>query len=104
MFLNSNFFFFLLYIFHQVSEGAARHSTVVRVTARDPEGATVTYSIISGDNGSNFAIGESTGVIRVMKPLDRENQKSYTLVRSEMEFGFPLNLVDSKLSLDISNY
>ena len=57
----------------QVSEGATRHSSVVEVNARDPEGATVTYSILSGDNESHFSIEESTGVIRVMQALDRED-------------------------------
>ena len=64
----------------QVSEGAARHTSVVSVNARDPEGATVTYSIASGDPEGHFSIGESTGVIRVMLGLDREEVRLYQLV------------------------
>ena len=64
----------------QVSEGAARHTSVVSVNARDPEGATVTYSIVSGDPEGHFSIGESTGVIRVMLGLDREEVRLYQLV------------------------
>ena len=54
---------------------------MVTVTARDPEGDTVTYSIVSGNNQKHFTIGESTGVVRVMQPLDREETNRYTLVR-----------------------
>ena len=67
----------------QVSEGAPRHTSVVSVSARDPEGATVTYSVVSGDPGSHFSIGESTGVIRVMQGLDREEVRLYSLVRQK---------------------
>ena len=63
-----------------MSEGAPRHTSVVSVSARDPEGATVTYSIVSGDTGAHFSIGESTGVIRVMQALDREEVRLYSLV------------------------
>ena len=64
-----------------MSEGAPRHTSVVSVSARDPEGATVTYSVVSGDTGAHFSIGESTGVIRVMQALDREEVRLYSLVR-----------------------
>ena len=63
-----------------MSEGAPRHTSVVSVSARDPEGATVTYSMVSGDTGAHFSIGESTGVIRVMQALDREEVRLYSLV------------------------
>ena len=63
-----------------MSEGAPRHTSVVTVTARDPEGDTVTYSIVSGNNQQHFSIGESTGVVRVMQPLDREETNRYSLV------------------------
>jgi len=58
------------------------------VNARDPEGATVTYSIVSGDPEGHFSIGESTGVIRVMLGLDREEVRLYQLtVKAEDEEG-----------------
>ena len=53
---------------------------MVTVSARDPEGETVTYSIISGNNQGHFSIGESTGVVRVMQELDREETNRYSLV------------------------
>ena len=63
-----------------MSEGSPRHTSVITVNAKDPEEATVTYSIISGNNLEHFSIGESTGVIRVMQPLDREELRRYSLV------------------------
>jgi len=63
-----------------VSEGSPRHTSVITVYAKDPEEATVTYSIITGNNLEHFSIGESTGVIRVMQPLDREELRRYSLM------------------------
>ena len=63
-----------------MSEGSPRHTSVVTVSARDPEGETVNYSIISGNNQGHFSIGESTGVVRVMEELDREETNRYSLV------------------------
>ena len=64
----------------QVSEAAARHSSVVRVSAQDPEGGAVTFSIMEGDPGAVFTMGESTGEIRVMGDMDREAREQYELV------------------------
>ena len=63
-----------------VSEDASKFSTVVSTNAKDPEGEPLKYSIIDGNEQGNFVIGEATGVVRVMKPLNREEFPSYTLV------------------------
>jgi hypothetical protein len=68
-----------------VSEGAARHSTVAGLVARDPEGGLVTYSILAGNQQDHFSIEESTGVVRVNQPLDREDTRLYTLVSFHMK-------------------
>jgi len=70
-----------------VSEGSPRHTSVITVNAKDPEEATVTYSIISGNNLEHFSIGESTGVIRVMQPLDREELRRYSLTITAEDEG-----------------
>ena len=54
-----------MYIISQVSEGAARHSSVATVSARDPEGATVTYSVASGDPEGHFSIGSVKTIIKI---------------------------------------
>ncbi|XP_026731522.1 cadherin-99C [Trichoplusia ni] len=67
-----------------VSEGAAINSTVTTVTAKDPENEPVTYSIASGNDLRQFAIGSNTGIITVIRSLDREVLTRYQLmVRAE---------------------
>ncbi len=55
------------------------------MVARDPEGGLVTYSILTGNQQDHFSIEESTGVVRVNQPLDREDTRLYTLVSSHMK-------------------
>lgn len=64
----------------EVSEGASINSTVATVTAIDPENDPVAYSIISGNDFRQFAIGAKTGVISVIRKLDREELTRYQLV------------------------
>ncbi|XP_050665253.1 cadherin-99C isoform X2 [Leptidea sinapis] len=67
-----------------VSEGAAINSTVTTVTAKDPESEPVAYSIVSGNDLLQFAIGSGTGIITVIRRLDREVLTRYQLmVRAE---------------------
>ncbi|CAK1579521.1 unnamed protein product [Parnassius mnemosyne] len=63
-----------------VSEGAAINSTVTTVTAKDPENEQVTYSIVSGNDLRQFAIGSNTGIITVIRGLDREVLTRYQLM------------------------
>lgn len=63
-----------------VSEGAAINSTVTTVTAKDPENEPVTYSIVSGNDLRQFAIGTNTGIITVIRSLDREVLTRYQLM------------------------
>ncbi|CAG9579685.1 unnamed protein product [Danaus chrysippus] len=70
--------------FAPVSEGAAINSTVTTVTAKDPENEPVTYSIASGNDLRQFAIGSNTGIITVIRHLDREVLTRYQLmIRAE---------------------
>ncbi|XP_068623596.1 cadherin-99C [Battus philenor] len=63
-----------------VSEGAAINSTVTTITAKDPENEQVTYSIVSGNDLRQFAIGSTTGIITVIRSLDREVLTRYQLM------------------------
>ncbi|XP_026318531.1 cadherin-99C isoform X3 [Hyposmocoma kahamanoa] len=66
--------------FAPVSEGAAINSTVTTVTAKDPENEPVNYSIVSGNDLRQFAIGANTGIITVIRRLDREVLTRYQLM------------------------
>lgn len=63
----------------QVSEGADINSTVAVVKAEDPESDPVHYVIVSGNDLRQFAIAD-TGVISVIRKLDREQITQYQLI------------------------
>ena len=64
----------------EVAEDAAVGDAVGTVSATDPdEDDTLTYSITSGNAGSKFSIGSSTGEVTVEAALDYETESSYTL-------------------------
>ncbi|XP_064535573.1 cadherin-99C [Drosophila montana] len=64
----------------QVSEGAEINSTVTVVHADDPENDPVVYSIISGNDLRQFSVGQQSGVIMVIRKLDRESLTRYQLI------------------------
>ncbi|XP_001357648.2 cadherin-99C [Drosophila pseudoobscura] len=71
----------------QVSEGAEINSTVTVVHADDPENDAVVYSIISGNDLRQFAVGQETGVIIVIRKLDRESLTRYQLIMRAEDSG-----------------
>uniref|UniRef100_A0A3Q2QWK0 Cadherin-23 n=1 Tax=Fundulus heteroclitus TaxID=8078 RepID=A0A3Q2QWK0_FUNHE len=65
-----------------VSEGAAVYTSVARVQARDADSgrnALLTYNITAGNLGGAFYINDTTGVVQVNRPLDRERVAEYIL-------------------------
>lgn len=64
----------------QVSEGAEINSTVAVVKAVDPEDDPVRYSITSGNDLRQFSVGTDSGVISVIRMLDREDLTRYQLI------------------------
>ncbi|XP_076395319.1 cadherin 99C isoform X2 [Megachile rotundata] len=71
----------------QVSEGASINSTVATITAIDPENDPVSYSIISGNDLRQFAIGDKSGIITVIRKLDREDLTRYQLLIKAEDSG-----------------
>lgn len=64
----------------QVSEGAEINSTVAVVKAEDPEDDPVRYTITSGNDLRQFSVGQDSGVISVIRKLDREDLTRYQLI------------------------
>ncbi|XP_049455634.1 cadherin-23 isoform X4 [Epinephelus fuscoguttatus] len=65
-----------------VSEGATIHTSVARVRARDADSgrnALLTYNITAGNRDGAFYINDTTGVVQVNRPLDRERVAEYRL-------------------------
>lgn len=71
----------------QVSEGAELNSTVVVVKAEDPEGDPVTYSIMSGNDLRQFSVGPDSGIVSVIRKLDREDLTQYQLIVKAEDLG-----------------
>ncbi|KAK2588635.1 hypothetical protein KPH14_006402 [Odynerus spinipes] len=71
----------------QVSEGASINSTVATITAIDPENDPVSYSIVSGNDLRQFAIGDKSGIITVIRKLDREDLTRYQLLIKAEDTG-----------------
>ncbi|CAH1132181.1 unnamed protein product [Ceutorhynchus assimilis] len=71
----------------EVSEGATINSTVATLVAIDPERDPVTYSIASGNDLRQFAIGAKNGVISIIRMLDREDLNRYQLVIKAEDTG-----------------
>lgn len=63
-----------------VSEGSPINTTVISLKAIDPENDPVTYSILSGNDLRQFSIGERSGIVSVIRKLDREELTRYQLV------------------------
>ncbi|XP_053661201.1 cadherin-99C [Anopheles marshallii] len=64
----------------QVSEGAEINSTVIVLKAEDPENDPVSYAITTGNDLRQFSIGKDSGVISVIRKLDREDLTRYQLI------------------------
>ena len=62
-----------------VSADADVGDVVGTVSATDPDGDTITYSLSGGNEEAKFAIGASTGAITVAEALDYETTALYTL-------------------------
>ncbi|GBP14666.1 Cadherin-99C, partial [Eumeta japonica] len=54
--------------------------TVTVIHAEDPESDPVVYSIISGNDLRQFAVGQESGIIAVIRKLDRESLTRYQLI------------------------
>ncbi|TST98568.1 Cadherin-23 [Bagarius yarrelli] len=65
-----------------VSEGAPVHTSIARMRAQDSDSgrnALLTFNITAGNPDGAFYINETSGVVQVNRPLDRERVAEYTL-------------------------
>lgn len=73
-----------------VSEAAVNNTVIGTALGTDPDGDTLTYSIVSGNTDNIFAINSSTGAIRISSNanLNHEWASSYTLSIRTTDNGF----------------
>ncbi|MEO9804813.1 MAG: FG-GAP-like repeat-containing protein [Reichenbachiella sp.] len=69
-----------------IDENASVDEFVGQVTATDPDDDDLTFSIESGNEGNVFQIGQNTGRLSVVSPLDFETTPEFSLV-VEVEDG-----------------
>ncbi|KAL1123607.1 hypothetical protein AAG570_002683, partial [Ranatra chinensis] len=71
-----------------VSEGVSINTPIATITATDPENEPVTYSVVSGNDLRQFAIDNKSGILTVIRKLDREDLTRYQLsIKAEDEGG-----------------
>ncbi|MDA8817387.1 cadherin domain-containing protein, partial [Planktomarina sp.] len=61
-----------------VDENSSTSNTIYTVTARDPDGETITYGL-SGDDAEYFSIDTRTGAISLQSSADFEGKSSYSI-------------------------
>ncbi|KAK3610532.1 hypothetical protein CHS0354_008967 [Potamilus streckersoni] len=86
-----------------VSENAAAGTTVLAVSASDPDDASFTYSIASGNLGNVFAVNaDGTLVVQDTRNLDYETIKNYSLT---LEIQDPGGLKDAmNVTINVISY
>lgn len=76
-----------------VENGSPRDLITLEVDDRDNEEtsvpALVTFSILSGNEHGNFALGSASGILSVLRGLDREEVEQYCLVVGAEDHGTP---------------
>ncbi|MBF0450306.1 MAG: cadherin domain-containing protein, partial [Candidatus Magnetomorum sp.] len=80
-----------------VNENSSNGTLVDRLTASDPEGNTLTYGIVSGNESGAFAVGSTTGNVTVGNGnlLNYENVHAYTLTvyAQDLEYSSTATLI-----------
>jgi hypothetical protein len=87
-----------------VSENRPVGYVVGNVTTFDPEGNTVTYSIVGGDPNSQFAINATTGQITVAKAtIDFETNPQFQLQVRAQDDGSPANARTQVITVNVND-
>ena len=70
-----------------VFEDTSAGTSLVTVSALDPDSSTITYSLV--DAPPQFFIVSSIGAVFISSPLDREQQSQYVLTVAAMSSPLP---------------
>ncbi|XP_063862581.1 fat-like cadherin-related tumor suppressor homolog isoform X4 [Scylla paramamosain] len=89
-----------------VREDALQGASVVQVSANDLDSGVnslVRYSIKAGNDAYCFAIEDDTGIITVIKKLDREEVANYQLTVSAWDLGTPTNTAVAQVLIHVGD-
>ncbi|CAL1540461.1 unnamed protein product [Lymnaea stagnalis] len=96
---------------YNIVENTAIDTSVAQVSATDADKGlkqgTVYYSIIGGDAQGQFGIDQATGVLKVVKALDREAVASYVLTvraKDDEPGSAAQRSVDATVSITVNDY
>lgn len=96
------------YLYVKISEDIAPGSKIIDINATDQDfgqDGLLTYSLVSGNEGNNFAINSNTGVISVIRELDYETVVRHRLgIRVTDNAPPPQRLsIDAKVTVRLTN-
>ncbi|XP_033743394.1 protein dachsous-like [Pecten maximus] len=93
-----------------VSENMPLGYTIVKLFAVDLDdnvdnsgNGVVSYKIVTGNDGSKFALDSNTGILAISHELDRETQASYTLNVSATDRGMPQHISYLEFTVMVDN-
>ncbi|XP_078659940.1 protocadherin-15-like isoform X3 [Branchiostoma floridae x Branchiostoma belcheri] len=87
----------------RLGEEAPVNGPVTTVTASDPDGNILTYSLGTGNTDNDFQINQNTGEISVRNTLDYERTPSYTLQVLATDNGSPATTATATVQIDLTN-
>ncbi len=84
-----------------VSQSAGTGTLVGKIVASDPDqGQTLSFSIISGNTNSVFALGSSTGNLTVAKPLPAQ---TFSIVVKVTDNGTPIKTAQATITVTVTS-
>ncbi len=83
-----------------VDEGLVAGQSVVFVTASDPEGQPLSYTVTAGDPLGEFTVAPTTGEITTTGPLDFEAASTYTLT---VEVSDGVHIVTETITINVND-
>ncbi|XP_033631597.1 protocadherin Fat 1-like isoform X4 [Asterias rubens] len=89
-----------------VTEDAAVGSEVVQVLASDSDpgfNGKIIYAISAGNTGSHFRINYETGLLEILRPLDREQFSNYELTIKVSDLGQPRNTEKHHITINVED-
>ncbi|XP_078578045.1 protocadherin-15-like isoform X1 [Branchiostoma floridae x Branchiostoma japonicum] len=87
----------------RLGEEAPVNGPVTAVTASDPDGNALSYSLGTGNTDNDFQINQNTGEITVRNQLDYERTPSYTLQVLATDNGSPPTTATATVQVDLTN-
>lgn len=92
--------------FISVPENSILNAPIFEIPATDSDSTSnseLQYSILAGNLGAKFAVGETSGVISVARYLDREITPFYTLSIQVVDGGIPQFTASTEIEVSVSD-